>query len=153
MEEKIVNFEASDAVPDQYIIPYFVDAHIHIESSMMLPSEFARYSLPCGTVACVCDPHEIANVCGIPGVNYMIENGKIGTQILLWCPSCVPATPFDSSGAILDAEAVSKLLERDDIYFLAEMMNYPGVIEQDEQVHLKLRGCPQTSQTHRWTCT
>ena len=73
---KIVNFEASEAVPDQYIIPGFVDAHIHIESSMMLPSEFARYSLPCGTVACVCDPHEIANVCGIPGVNYMIENGK-----------------------------------------------------------------------------
>ena len=137
---KIVNFEASEAVPDQYIIPGFVDAHIHIESSMMLPSEFARYSLPCGTVACVCDPHEIANVCGIPGVNYMIENGKkVPLKYYFGAPSCVPATPFDSSGAILDAEAVSKLLERDDIYFLAEMMNYPGVIEQDEQVHLKLR--------------
>lgn len=137
---KIVNFEASEAVPDQYIIPGFVDAHIHIESSMMLPSEFARYSLPCGTVACVCDPHEIANVCGIPGVNYMIENGKKSPlKYYFGAPSCVPATPFDSSGAILDAEAVSKLLERDDIYFLAEMMNYPGVIEQDKQVHSKLR--------------
>jgi adenine deaminase len=106
----------------------------------MLPSEFARYSLPCGTVACVCDPHEIANVCGIPGVNYMIENGKKAPlKYYFGAPSCVPATPFDSSGAVLDAEAVSSLLERDDIYFLAEMMNYPGVIEQDEQVHLKLR--------------
>jgi adenine deaminase len=137
---KIVNFETSETVPDHYIIPGFVDAHIHIESSMMLPSEFARYSLPYGTVACVCDPHEIANVCGIPGVNYMIENGKkVPLKYYFGAPSCVPATPFDSSGAVLDAEAVSSLLERDDIYFLAEMMNYPGVIEKDEQVHSKLR--------------
>ena len=70
----------------------------------------------------------------------MIENGKKSAlKYYFGAPSCVPATPFDSSGAILDAEAVSKLLERDDIYFLSEMINYPGVIEQDEQVHLKLR--------------
>lgn len=137
---KIRGFEASDDVPDQYIIPGFVDAHIHIESSMMLPSEFARYSVVHGTVACVCDPHEIANVCGVRGVDYMIENGKHSPlKFYFGAPSCVPATSFDSAGAVLDAGEVDKLLARDDIYFLAEMMNYTGVIENDEQVHLKLQ--------------
>lgn len=136
---KIIAFEASEKVPDQYIIPGFVDAHIHIESSMMLPAEFARYSTIHGTVACICDPHEIANVCGIAGVDYMIDNGKHSPlKFYFGAPSCVPATDFDSAGAVLNADSIDELLGRDDIYFLAEMMNYNGVIEQDEQVHKKL---------------
>lgn len=136
---KISNIQPSDNVDSQFIIPGFVDAHIHIESSMMMPAEFARYSLIHGTVACVCDPHEIANVCGIEGVDYMIENGKHSPmQFYFGAPSCVPSTKFETSGAVLDAEAVETLLQRDDIYFLAEMMNYPGVIHKNKQVHLKL---------------
>ncbi len=135
----ITSIKHTDNVPDQYIIPGFVDAHIHIESSMMLPAEFARQAVVYGTVACVCDPHEIANVCGVAGIDYMIENGKKAPlKFYFGAPSCVPATPFDSAGAELDAGEVDKLLSRDDIHFLAEMMNYPGVIEKDEQVHLKL---------------
>ena len=136
---KIIAIEAIDEVDNQYIIPGFVDAHIHIESSMMLPSEFARYSVIHGTVACVCDPHEIANVCGVAGVDYMIENGKQSPlKFFYGAPSCVPSTKFETSGAVLDATAVEKLLERDDIYFLAEMMNFPGVINGNSQVHAKL---------------
>ena len=136
---KIVRIEAAEEVNDQFIIPGFVDGHIHIESSMMLPAEFARYSLVHGTVACVCDPHEIANVCGVAGVDYMIENGKQSPmKFYFGAPSCVPSTQHETSGAVIDAEAVEKLLQRDDIYFLAEMMNFPGVIHKNKQVHLKL---------------
>lgn len=135
----IVGIEYTNDVPDQFIIPGFVDAHIHIESSMMLPSEFARQSVGYGTVACVCDPHEIANVSGVPGINYMIENAKHApVKFFFGAPSCVPATPFDSAGAELDSKDVDQLLSRDDIYFLAEMMNYPGVIEKDKEVYAKL---------------
>jgi adenine deaminase len=137
---RIKSIEPSDHVEDQYLIPGLVDAHIHIESSMMLPAEFARYSVVHGTVACVCDPHEIANVCGIDGVDYMIENGKQSPmKFYFGAPSCVPSTKFETSGAELDAEAVEQLLQRDDIYFLAEMMNFPGVIHKNKQVHLKLQ--------------
>ncbi|ADQ79526.1 Adenine deaminase [Paludibacter propionicigenes WB4] len=136
---KIVEIKAAENVDDQYILPGFVDAHIHIESSMMLPAEFARYSVVHGTVACVCDPHEIANVCGIEGVDYMIENGKQSPlKFYFGAPSCVPSTHFETSGAELDAGAVDKLLQRDDIYFLAEMMNFPGVIHKNKQVQAKL---------------
>ncbi len=136
---KIVAIDPSEEVENQYIIPGFVDAHIHIESSMMLPAEFARYSVIHGTVACVCDPHEMANVCGVPGVDYMIENGNHSPmKFFFGAPSCVPSTKFETSGAILDAEAVEKLLERDDIYFLAEMMNFPGVIHKNKEVYAKL---------------
>lgn len=137
---KIVNIQPSDTVDDRFIIPGFIDAHIHIESSMMIPSEFARYSLIHGTVACVCDPHEIANVCGVEGVKYMIENGKQSPMHFYFgAPSCVPATSFETAGAVLNATEVEELLQRDDIYFLAEMMNFPGVIQGDEQVRLKLQ--------------
>ncbi len=137
---KISHIEASDDVIDQFIIPGLVDAHIHIESSMMLPAEFARYSIVHGTVACVCDPHEIANVCGVAGVDYMIENGRHSPmKFFFGAPSCVPSTKFETSGAILDAAAVEELLQRNDIYFLAEMMNFPGVIHNNKQVHLKLQ--------------
>ena len=137
---KIIEIKKAEDVDNQYIIPGFVDAHIHIESSMMLPAEFARYSVVHGTVACVCDPHEIANVCGVEGVDYMIENGKQSPmKFYFGAPSCVPSTHFETSGAVLDADAVEELLLRDDIHFLAEMMNFPGVIHNNKQVLLKLQ--------------
>ena len=137
---KISQIQPSEDVSDQFIIPGFVDAHIHIESSMMVPSEFARYSLTHGTIGCVCDPHEIANVCGVEGVDFMIQNGKQSPmKFYFGAPSCVPSTKFETSGAILDAQMVETLLQRDDIYFLTEMMNYPGVIRKNKQVHLKLQ--------------
>lgn len=136
---RINSIEPAETVTDQYLIPGLVDAHIHIESSMMIPSAFARQVLPHGTVACVCDPHEIANVCGIPGIDYMINDGKKSPlKFYFGAPSCVPATHVETSGAILNAADVKALLKRDDIHFLAEMMNFPGVIFGDEQVRLKL---------------
>ena len=136
---KINGIIPTDDVENQFIIPGLIDAHIHIESSMMLPSEFARYSVPHGTVACVCDPHEIANVLGVNGIDYMINNAKHSPmKFYFGAPSCVPSTAFETAGAILDAPAVEKLLQRDDIYFLAEMMNYPGVIHKNKEVNSKL---------------
>jgi adenine deaminase len=137
--DKIIRIIPTDDVDNQFIIPGLIDAHIHIESSMMLPSEFARYSVTHGTVACVCDPHEIANVSGVDGIDYMIENASHSPmKFYFGAPSCVPSTAFETAGAILDASAVEKLLKRADIYFLAEMMNYPGVIHKNKEVHSKL---------------
>ncbi|MBA2500776.1 MAG: adenine deaminase, partial [Chitinophagaceae bacterium] len=117
-----------------YIIPGFIDAHVHIESSMLVPSEFARLAVVHGTVATVSDPHEIANVCGMEGVEYMIENGKkVLFKFHFGAPSCVPATGFETAGATLNAEEVASLLERDDIKYLSEMMNFPGVLNKDEE--------------------
>lgn len=136
---KITSVEYITEAPNVYLIPGFVDAHIHIESSMLLPTEFARQSVVHGTVACVCDPHEIANVCGVEGIDFMIKNGKQSPmKFYFGAPSCVPATEFDSAGAVLGAVEVDALLARDDIYFLAEMMNYPGVIEHNTEVYAKL---------------
>ena len=136
---KIVEILPVENVIDQFIMPGFIDAHIHIESSMMLPSEFARYSFIHGTIACVCDPHEIANVCGVEGINYMIDNAKNSPmKFYFGAPSCVPSTVFETSGAIINDKTVTELLARNDIYFLAEMMNYPGVINKNVQVHSKL---------------
>ncbi len=137
---KIISILASEEVDDQYILPGLIDAHIHIESSMMLPSEFARLATPHGTIACVSDPHEIANVCGVKGVEYMIENGKKSLMKFYFAaPSCVPATGFETSGAILDACEIEKLMKNPDILYLGEMMNFPGVLYDDEQVLLKLK--------------
>ena len=137
---KIEKIIADEQVPEQYIIPGFIDAHIHIESSMLLPAEFARQAVVHGTVACVCDPHEIANVCGVPGIDFMIENGKKQPfRFFFGAPSCVPATEMDSAGAELNSSDVRKLLERPDIHFLAEMMNYTGVVHNDAEVMNKLR--------------
>jgi len=137
---RITSVEPASTVTDQYLIPGLVDAHIHIESSMMIPSVFARQVLPHGTVACVCDPHEIANVCGIPGIDYMINDGKKSPlKFYFGAPSCVPATHVETSGAVLNAADIKTLLKRDDIHFLAEMMNFPGLLMGDEQVLLKLR--------------
>ena len=124
---------------NQYILPGFVDAHIHIESSMLVPSEFARLAVKHGTVATVSDPHEIANVLGVEGVEFMIENGKkVPFKFNFGAPSCVPATSFESAGAIIDSEAVKKLLQNADIKYLTEMMNYPGVLFDDDEVMKKI---------------
>src|SRR5437588_242289 len=102
-----------------YILPGFIDAHVHIESSMLIPSEFARLAVVHGTVATVSDPHEIANVCGIQGVEYMINNGEtVPFKFNFGAPSCVPATHFETSGAVISAEDISMLLKRDDILYL-----------------------------------
>ena len=124
---------------DEYILPGFVDAHIHIESSMLVPSEFARMAVRHGTVATVSDPHEIANVLGVPGVEFMIENGKkVPFKFNFGAPSCVPATSFETSGAVIDSGAIDKLLQKEEILYLTEMMNYPGVIHKDPEVMKKL---------------
>ncbi|TMI91933.1 MAG: adenine deaminase [Bacteroidetes bacterium] len=138
--------EAGAAVPPPlgelegaYILPGFIDAHVHIESSMLVPSEFARLAVIHGTVATVSDPHEIANVCGIEGVEFMIRNGKtVPFKFHFGAPSCVPATRFETAGASLDSDAVRKLLQSDDIYYLSEMMNFPGVLNEDEEVMKKI---------------
>lgn len=125
--------------PEQYILPGFVDAHVHIESSMLVPTAFARMAVVHGTVATVSDPHEIANVCGIPGVQYMIDNSKHSPfKCFFGAPSCVPATFFETAGAHIDAKATEELLQNRDIWYLAEMMNYPGVLYKDAEVMAKL---------------
>jgi adenine deaminase len=122
-----------------YILPGFIDAHVHIESSMLVPSEFARLAVVHGTVATVSDPHEIANVCGMNGVEFMIANGKtVPFKFHFTAPSCVPATTFETAGAVLDSNDVKKLLESSDIYCLSEMMNFPGVLNEDEEVMKKI---------------
>ena len=136
---KITSIEPKEITEKQYILPGFVDAHIHIESSMLTPSEFARLAVIHGTVATISDPHEIANVLGIPGVQYMIDNGKkVPLKFHFGAPSCVPATSFETAGAVIDAEGIRELMASDDIYYLAEMMNYPGVIYDDAEVMKKL---------------
>ncbi len=136
---KIVSIEEKDHDVKHYILPGFVDAHIHIESSMLVPSEFARIAVKHGTVATVSDPHEIANVLGVPGVEFMIENGKeVPFKFNFGAPSCVPATNFESAGAKIDAQDIKELLQNQDIKYLAEMMNYPGVIFDDEEVLKKI---------------
>lgn len=122
-----------------YILPGFIDSHVHIESSMLVPAEFARLAVVHGTVATISDPHEIANVCGVAGVDFMIENGKqVPFKFHFGAPSCVPATIFETAGAAIDSHQVEELLSRQDIYYLSEMMNYPGVLQGDEEVMKKI---------------
>ncbi len=129
----------SELPTSHYILPGFIDSHVHIESSMLVPSEFARLAVVHGTVATVSDPHEIANVCGMEGVEFMIENGKtVPFKFNFGAPSCVPATVFETAGAALDAEDVEKLLQREEIKYLSEMMNFPGVLHKDEEVMKKI---------------
>ena len=123
----------------QIILPGFVDSHVHIESSLLVPTEFARLAVTHGSVASVSDPHEIANVLGIDGVKYMIEVGKKSPfKFYFGAPSCVPATCFETSGATLDSNDIEELMSSDDIKYLAEMMNYPGVIFNDDEVMKKI---------------
>jgi adenine deaminase len=143
-EITIENGKIKSIVPNQntvkqYILPGFIDAHIHIESSMLTPSEFARIAVIHGTVATVSDPHEIANVLGVPGVQYMIDNGKkVPLKFHFGAPSCVPATSFETAGAVIGADGIKQLMASPDIFYLAEMMNYPGVIFDDAEVLQKI---------------
>lgn len=122
-----------------YALPGFIDAHVHIESSMLVPSEFARLAVVHGTVATVSDPHEIANVCGSAGVQYMIDNGNtVPFKFYFGAPSCVPATIFETAGAELNADAVDALLQKEEIKYLSELMNFPGVINGEDGVLKKL---------------
>ncbi|HRB92664.1 MAG TPA: amidohydrolase family protein, partial [Chitinophagales bacterium] len=122
-----------------YILPGFVDAHVHIESSMLVPTEFAKKAVIHGTVATVSDPHEIANVLGKEGIYYMIENGnKCPFKFNFGAPSCVPATVFETAGAEISAADIDELMSKNEIKYLAEMMNYPGVLFQDKIVMEKI---------------
>jgi adenine deaminase len=136
---KIKSLAEKDVPETHYIMPGFIDAHVHIESSMLVPAEFARLAVIHGTVATVSDPHEIANVMGTEGVKYMIENGKkVPFKFYFGAPSCVPATSFETSGAVLGVKETEDLLKMKDIYYLAEMMNFPGVLYDNEEVMGKI---------------
>ena len=122
-----------------FLLPGFIDSHVHIESSMLVPSEFAKLAVVHGTVATISDPHEIANVCGMAGVEFMIANGKtVPFKFHFGAPSCVPATIFETAGAVLNVDDVDALLKSDDIFYLSEMMNFPGVLNDDKEVMQKI---------------
>lgn len=135
----IHKIERAEQAGAHFILPGFTDAHIHIESSMLVPSEFAKVAVTHGTVATVSDPHEIANVCGVAGVDYMIRNAaQSALKFNFGAPSCVPATPFETAGAIITAADIEKMLQRAEVKYLAEMMNFPGVLMKDKEVMAKI---------------
>ncbi|WP_017733617.1 adenine deaminase [Nafulsella turpanensis] len=137
---KIQSIQEIDNAPEVFILPPFVDAHVHIESSMLVPAEFARLAVVHGTGATVSDPHEIGNVLGVEGVEYMIENGKkVPFKFYFGAPSCVPATPFETAGAVISPNDIDRLFQNPDIKYLAEMMNWPGVLQKDPEVMEKIR--------------
>lgn len=138
-DKKIVSIERINKSLHSYILPGFIDAHIHIESSMLIPSRFAQVAVTHGTVATISDPHEIANVLGIDGIDFMIENIKdIDFKIFYGASPCVPATDFETSGAKLGIKEIDELLKRDDIYYLSEVMNFPGVINDEKEIIKKI---------------
>jgi len=138
-DSKIAAVREEENSENVYILPGLIDAHIHIESSMLIPSEFARLAVVHGTVGTVSDPHEIANVLGVKGVRFMIENGKkVPFKFYFGASSCVPATGFETAGGSLGLAELDELLQSDDILYLSEMMNFPGVVYGDEQVAQKL---------------
>ena len=142
---KIFHIQKTGSVENQYILPGFIDAHVHIESSMCTPANFGAAACKHGTIGIVADPHEIANVLGVEGIDFMVNNAE-GLPFYYWIgvPSCVPATPFESSGAIIDAVTTKTLLQRNDLHFLAEMMNYPGVLGNDAEVINKIKAAQET---------
>ncbi len=143
-EGVIISITETNEAPAHYIMPGFIDSHVHIESSMLVPSSFARLAVVHGTIGTVSDPHEIANVCGLEGVQYMIDNGKkVPFHFFFGAPSCVPATQFETAGASIDSVATAKLLASPDIYYLSEMMNFPGVLHQDPEVMQKIKAAHQ----------
>lgn len=146
INSKIVEIDETSDEFDDYILPGLIDSHVHIESSMLVPTSFARAAVKNGTVATVSDPHEIANVMGVEGVKYMIKNGKkTPFKFYFGAPSCVPATPFETSGAVIDSEGIKELMASKDIYYLAEMMNFPGVIFNDKEVIQKIKYAHQAN--------
>ena len=139
IDRMIVSIEPIPSAPSQFLLPGFIDAHVHIESSMLIPSSFAQLAVIHGTIATISDPHEIANVCGVEGVYYMIDNGKkVPFHFFFGAPSCVPATEFETAGAAIKSDAVAELLASKDIYYLSEMMNFPGVLFKDDEVLKKI---------------
>jgi adenine deaminase len=135
----IESIDSNKSAPLQYLLPGFIDAHVHIESSMLIPSSFAHLAVTHGTIGTISDPHEIANVCGIEGVQYMIDNGKkVPFHFFFGVPSCVPATVFETAGDAINSDQVSSLLANPDIYYLSEMMNFPGVLFKEEEVMKKI---------------
>ncbi len=141
VEQKIQRIQKIAATPNlPFLLPGFIDAHVHVESSMLVPSEFARLAVVHGTVATISDPHEIANVCGMQGVEYMIDNGKqVPFHFFFGAPSCVPATPFETAGGEISAADIRTLMARPEILYLAEMMNWPGTVNRDPQVMEKIQ--------------
>jgi len=138
-DSKITAVREEENEENVYILPGLIDAHIHIESSMLVPSEFARLAVVHGTVATVSDPHEIANVLGMEGVRFMIGNGKkVPFKFYFGASSCVPATGFETAGGSLGLAELDELLGSDDVLYLSEMMNFPGVMNGDEGVAQKL---------------
>lgn len=132
---KITRIVEDVKIDEPIIMPGFVDSHIHIESSMLTPTRFAHAAIKNGTVAVVADPHEIANVAGVEGVDFMVSNAKNAPmKFYFGAPSCIPASPFDECYMPFDHKTIAELLNRDDIFFLAEMMNYPGVIGGSKEV-------------------
>ena len=136
---KIASIRPEKVDSNHYLLPGFIDAHVHIESSMLIPSEFARLATVHGTVATVSDPHEIANVLGIDGIRYMIQNGQqVPFHFYFGASSCVPATRFETAGAILSKEDIQQLFQEDHLCYLSEMMNFPGVLQRDSLVMDKI---------------
>ena len=136
---RIVSIIPIEKAPYHWIIPGLVDAHVHIESSMLAPSEFAPLAFAQGTIATVSDPHEIANVLGAEGVRWMVSNGRqTPFYFHFGAPSCVPATAFETAGAEVDLSDIEQLFEDGSCHYLAEMMNWPGVIFDDPMVLAKL---------------
>lgn len=139
---EIKSIEENTQLP--FITPGFIDSHVHIESSMLIPSEFAKLAVVHGTVATISDPHEIGNVCGVEGVRFMIENGKtVPFKFHFGAPSCVPATTLETAGATIDVEDVKELLKDPSIYYLSEMMNFPGVLHDDPSVLAKIKAAKE----------
>ncbi len=136
---RIAAVEPVDAAPSTYLLPGFIDAHVHVESSMLVPSEFARAAVVHGTVATVSDPHEIGNVLGVAGVHYMLESGaQTPFKFYFGAPSCVPATTFETAGATITVDEVRELLDDPRIVYLSEMMNFPGVLGGDPECLAKI---------------
>ncbi|CAG5082923.1 adenine deaminase [Parvicella tangerina] len=135
----ITRIDRHSVSTDHYIIPGFVDAHVHVESSMLTPNEFARLAVCHGTVGTISDPHEIGNVLGKKGVEFMIENGlKTSFKFHFGAPSCVPATVFETAGATITVDDIEELFKLPRVNYLAEVMNYPGVINRDPEVMAKI---------------
>lgn len=124
---------------NQYVAPGFIDGHVHIESSLLTPAQFAKVVLPKGTTSVIADPHEIANVCGVYGIKYIMEaSKKTALDVFIMLPSCVPSTNYENAGSILDNEKLLELKDEEGVIGLGEMMNFPGVIGGDINVHSKL---------------
>jgi len=136
---KIIAIREEDNNESCFILPGLIDAHIHIESSMLVPSEFARLAVVHGTIGSVSDPHEIANILGVEGIRFMIQNGsEVPFKFYFGASSCVPATGFETAGAKIGLAELDELLQSEDVLYLSEMMNFPGVIYDDEEVAQKL---------------